>query len=547
MTNPATDPFMISQNKGMNSRPRIKVRVVAAKGLPERGANVVTYGTCMAKNKKTSTFRTRDAYDTVNPIWDEPGGQMVMRWVPGDVLLFRVFDKDRSGLMSSLMSSETLVAQCEIRSTDYYPGGLVRSLPLCNSQGYPIQGAYLQVEVQAYGGEDADLGSKFKRMCNLSALDWNTVRSGVQHAPEAIIKEGNRMLGDPAEDRTKGDMAMLIAIPFIIFLFLTWFGWLMRHFNNEIVVMCAGLAFMIALGVMVVGVTTHKKSKKPFFAIGVLMIIAVVSGLLACEHGWNECWRQWWWMHTGRQLGASASTPAEAAADASFLKFDNVKNGTAWTSADTSRAAGYRNGDIYCAAPILDPTLASGDIMRVQYWAIGINCCDNFGSFTCDSSREIQGSVGVVMKGEGMPCFGCHANEFRLAALKSAGVNKLVSAPGALYVRFVSNRKTIENLYLSKCVFSFFWSLILGGLFFGFLGFIVNYKGLGKPGHFPLYHMLDPAKKVPSFNQKPDPNQTAVDEADKKWTLVLTPSPAGGFNMAARKPEDEYATGYGTA
>merc|ERR1719149_529094 len=140
-------------------------------------------------------------------------------------------------------------------------------------------------------------------------------------------------------------------------------------------------------------------------------------------------------MKTGIQYGASAATPAEARSDAAVITFQNVKAGSAWTSVDTSRAAGYRgDGGIYCAAPILDPTEALGDIMRVEFWAIGINCCDDFGSFTCDASREFPGGgTGVVMKEGGMPCIGCHAEQFRLAAAKAAGVNRMVSAPGALF------------------------------------------------------------------------------------------------------------------
>jgi len=289
------------------------------------------------------------------------------------------------------------------------------------------------------------------------------------------------------------------------------------------------------------GVTTHKESKTPLFPLGCLIVIAVIMAMTIGAHGWNASWRQWWWMHTGHSLGTSAGLAATARDDASVLSFDNVKNGSQWTSVGASRAAGFRKGDIYCAAPILNPTLALGNIMRVEYWAIGINCCDDFGSFTCDASRETTGSVGVVMKGGGMPGFSDHADEFRLAALKACGVNNMVSAPGALYVRFVSEPKTIENLYLSKCIFSFFTSLLLGFVIFGALGFIVNYKAWGKKGYFPLYNILD--HKRPAGLAGPVKKDEIVN-TDQKWTLVLTPSnDPNGFNMSAMKPEEiNYST-----
>lgn len=546
LTNPATDPFMVNPvHGGAASRPRLKVRIVGARGLPDRGSNIITYGTCMAKTKKTSTFRTREAHDSCNPVWDEPG-QMVNRWVPGDVLLFRIFDKDRSGLVSSLMASETIEAQCEMRSDEYYPNGFRGSLPLFTSHGSPIPGASLQVETQVYGVSSPSLWEKISEFCNPSHWNCSALLYGIQRAPGAIIKAWYDILGEPADGRTKNDMAMLIAIPCIVFLLLTWLGWILRHFNSAVLFFLAGIAFCMALGSIVLGTTTHKHSKKPLFALGCLVLLSVIMALTVCENGWNECWRQWWWMHTGNKVGASASTPAQARSDASVIAFDTAKQGTAWTSVDAGRAAGYRKGDIYCAAPILDPNITLGDIIRVEFWAIGINCCNDFGSFTCDAAREISGSIGVVMKGDGMPCAGCHANEFRLAALKAAGMNRMVSAPGAMYVRYVSNAKKIEDLYIAKCVSSVFWSLLLGVVVFGLLGFLTNYKSWGKPGHFPLYNSLSDTKKVPAalhqegFGRQAQVNDLTIANPDKKWILKLSPSSApGGFSVAASKPQDD--------
>jgi len=410
----------------------------------------------------------------------------------------------------------------------------------------------LHVEIMVYGAKDLTLLQKLERSCGCGDCDWSTIRSRIVHAPEALVGLFFSVIGEPADDRTKGDMGMLIAIPFIIFLFVVWFGWLLLHYNAIAAVMIAGLIFFVALGMVVLGVTSHKNSKIPFFALGCLMIIAVACGILICDHGWSKCWRQWWWMHTGQKLGGSAGTPAAALSDSSVITFEGVKDGTQWTSADASRSAGYRKGDIYCAAPILDPTVALGNIMRVEFWAIGINCCDDYGSFTCDASRETTGSVGVVMKGGGMPCYDCHAEEFRMAALKAEGVNRMVSAPGALFVRYVTDASTVENSYLAQVVFSFFWSLIIGLLFFGLLGFLTNYKGWGKQGHFPLYNLLGHKKVIHHIPETPmeEAKQKIVDDEEKKWTLVLTPNSnaPGDFNIAALKPEEETAmnsTNYG--
>lgn len=539
---PSSDPFMVSQFKDVRNRPQIRVSVLAAKGLPQRAPGATTNCVVMAKNKKQSMRTTRDASDCQNPFFQDPP-QGVLRWVPGDTLLFRVQFKEKSGPMSFMSNNIGDVAQAELRSDQYYPSGLRTWIPLCVN-GLPMPGAQLQVEILVSGAERQ---SCWQRMRNYLRCDLGLIKDMIQHAPSAIIAEWYSILGDPAHDRVKGDMGLLILVPLVTFLFLTWIGWIVRHWNAMAFVAIFVVAFLISLGLVVMGVTSHKHSKTPFFAVGLLMLISVIVGLLACEHGWNESWRQFWWMHTGNELGATAGTPAAARSDTSVISFQSAKDGTAWTSVDATRAAGFRRGSIYCAAPILDPDVALGDIMRVEFWAIGIDCCDDFGSFTCDASRETTGSVGVVMKGGGMPCFGCHEEEFRLAAAKAAGANKMVSAPGALYVRFVSSADSIKNLYLMKTCFSFVWSLILGLVLFGLLGYVTNYKSWGKTGHFPLYNLLGAPKGAhPLHAQEVGGQPKEEEQKDNEFTLVMTPGPNGAFTMAAMKREDENAVNYRT-
>jgi len=52
------------------------------------------------------------------------------------------------------------------------------------------------------------------------------------------------------------------------------------------------------------------------------------------------------------------------------------------TKIDTLRAVGYaEGGDLYCAAPILEPTTVVGS--RIHFWATGKNCCLPRGDFWC--------------------------------------------------------------------------------------------------------------------------------------------------------------------
>jgi hypothetical protein len=541
MVNPTADPFMVNQLRpvGEPQRPRCKVRILQATGLPEsEKRSKATYATCTAKGKKSSTFRTRDSGDPVNPNWSNENAQMLNRWVPGDTLVVSIYDK-ADGWMS-MMSSDVHVAECIIRPDQYYPGGLRARLPLQNARGNPLPGATLTVQIDLTGVAGQSCWQRMTRSCG-GGFNCSAIIHFFRELPQMILAVWWSIIGEPAPDRNKGDMWMLIVFPLVSFIFLTWCAWILRHFNDTVMTFFNIIVFCFAAGAILAGVTTHKNSKTAYLALGCLMLLAAILAIVHVEDEWNHSWRLFWWMHTGNRLGASASTPALARGDAAVITFETVKNGTAWTSVDASRAAGFRKGgNAYCAAPILDPTIAAGDIMRVEYWAIGINCCDNFGSFTCDSARDMKGQgAGVVMKGGGMPCWDCHEEEFRLAALKSAGANGMVSAPGAMYVRYVDDSSTVINSYLAKCMFTFFWSLLLGGALFGFLGWLTNYKALGRPGHFPLYHFLDRRKDpmgAPLLNERPAEAQNAVDD---KWTLVLSRSAdPNAFNVSAKQPQD---------
>jgi len=556
MSNLAADPFMTNQLGSAAARPQIRVRILRATGLPRpRSNNVSTQGKVLAWNKPNSMLTTNESADPVNPEWNgNMSGASMRNWVPGDRLTFQIMQKDRSGCFSGMQSAE-LVAQTEIGFDAYFPWGFGVAgygndwLPLLSPNGRPIEGAYLYVQIEVLNVGQVGWAAKMQRMC-CGSMNSRQCLDSLRHLPETILKQAKDLLGEPADDRNKSDLLMLIAIPYCLFLLITWIGWLLYHFCSIAMTFIVGTAACVCLGLILVGVTVQKKNKKPLFALGCVALLAVVVGVSVGNSGWNSSWQQWWWMQTGRKLGATAGTPAPARSDAAVISFATVKNGTAWTSVDATRAAGYRAGDIYCAAPILDPKVALGDIMRVEFWAIGINCCDDFGSFTCDQSRELLGGgTGVVMKEGGMPCIGCHAEQFRLAAAKASGVNRMVSAPGALFVRYVSSAKQIENLYLGKCVFSFFWSLILGMLVFGTLGFIINYKGFGKPGRFPLYHLLDDPKPEPgSARPSETTNKQPLIDPDEKaeWNIILTPGPNGELSMAATHPEDNHVqTHYG--
>merc|ERR1719506_3308433 len=377
-------------------------------------------------------------------------------WRPADFLHFDLSYVDASGCIDYGQSQLIPVAKGIVSPDDYLPGGLGlqawgHELTLTPSQQSAAPPPTLYISVEPINAPKASVGGKLRELC------CGCRRFGdLAHLPQSLMSAFWEVLGAPSALRQERQMMPLILVPGGLFVFLTWFSWLAFHFFPNVQYFLYGLFGLLSVASIAASVTVKwpkeqqangQSRQQPFFAMGFLCLLAVVLAFLMGMGGWQGFWEQWWWMHTGRIAGATAGTPADARSDAAVINFQTVKNGTLWTSVDAGRAAGFRRGDIYCAAPILDPTIALGAIIRVEFWAIGINCCDDFGSFTCDASREQGlrgGGVGVVMKnpgdhiGAGMPGIGENAELFRMATEKAAGAFSMVSAPGALMVRWVT-------------------------------------------------------------------------------------------------------------
>lgn len=167
------------------------------------------------------------------------------------------------------------------------------------------------------------------------------------------------------------------------------------------------------------------------------VIASLVGGLIFDAYA-----RQYWWLQSGEgYFDTYASSPAAARADAAWVRFsrhrarnatsDELTLGETGAMVDPWRAAGYRDGRTYCVAPIMDAVSAAAEFPRVEYWAVGVDCCQPRGNFICDASRDFlpDGGYGVVLLSG--------AAGYEAAVQKAAAAHNLVSAPGALFVRYV--------------------------------------------------------------------------------------------------------------
>jgi cbb3-type cytochrome oxidase subunit 3 len=276
-------------------------------------------------------------------------------------------------------------------------------------------------------------------------------------------------------------------MPWLLFVWMLVVWDLLRHYSNQAAAIITVVVFVGCFIQIVLWFSGKRWGPVSLLALGVLCLLACSLGIGIAEIGWDHWWRENWWLHTGVQSHAdSASTPAASRSDAALLSFWNTRTQTTFndTAVDYMRSAGYKDGHFYCVAPILDPDMAEASLVSVNYWAIGIDCCQNLGDFSCDASRQNGGAYGIVMLEHGFPSPGANADKFRGAVLKAETMHGLVSAPQAMFVRYVHTPSDVTTPLMVQSVLFLVISVLVGLLVFSILGFIAWYYGVGKRDSF---------------------------------------------------------------
>lgn len=133
--------------------------------------------------------------------------------------------------------------------------------------------------------------------------------------------------------------------------------------------------------------------------------------------------------------------PSAAVADAGKILF------TLETSVDANHSVGYitEQGNTYCAAPVKD----NSPLSSVEFWAVGIGCCDELGGFTCDAWNDVNAHAGIVVFDNNGYFTNSRHDYYNLARLKAEAQWGLLSSPAPMFVRWVTQADLgmLENHY----------------------------------------------------------------------------------------------------
>jgi hypothetical protein len=155
------------------------------------------------------------------------------------------------------------------------------------------------------------------------------------------------------------------------------------------------------------------------------------------------------------------SMPAASVADAGRLVFAKEAR------VDKVSSVGYAgdDGKRYCVAPIRDMS----DSVRVEYWAIGYDCCDWLGGFACGNAGDSEARGGArVFNHSGVFGQKLRMDHFESATRKAAATFDLIATDKPFYVYWVDNA-ALESLSggfkLTAWIFILITTLVFGVLF----------------------------------------------------------------------------------
>mmetsp|Transcript_20802 Transcript_20802/g.44431 ORF Transcript_20802/g.44431 Transcript_20802/m.44431 type:complete len:408 (+) Transcript_20802:65-1288(+) len=200
---------------------------------------------------------------------------------------------------------------------------------------------------------------------------------------------------------------------------------------------------------------TYQQDRWTEVVLGILCLIASVIGLSVGSYAVLRSLSEY---HRLSQ-GASYNNvlPDETGAgklDATAITF------TDWTFVDTSKSFGYVDiqqeaATKYCIAPISD---GSSIQQRIQFWAVGVNCCQARSGFSCFANGQPSAHAGLVLPQDSHQSAG-----FKVAVRGALAAYDLTAGDNYLLVEWHEDPVAYRKGLYDNTVMLF---NILGGVYF---------------------------------------------------------------------------------
>lgn len=231
-------------------------------------------------------------------------------------------------------------------------------------------------------------------------------------------------------------LSHLIFWPVVVFIVTSSCFVFFYNYSNAFVICVVALCVLVSLALMAV---PNKRDNAPafWFNVGVLCLFAAVMGSASGLWNYNRNVGLYWAYQGQREYtNVRPENPALSHLDAGKVQFsDDAK-------VDLSKAAGYRSGSIYCAAPVIGSTSPN----PIEYWVAGVDCCEEKGSFTCGKVKDDEARSGLVYL-DAVSLSTPDLSNLRKAARMVQDFYGLRSSGDALFVHWVDDAGKAANEY----------------------------------------------------------------------------------------------------
>mmetsp|Transcript_57113 Transcript_57113/g.105605 ORF Transcript_57113/g.105605 Transcript_57113/m.105605 type:complete len:384 (+) Transcript_57113:95-1246(+) len=112
------------------------------------------------------------------------------------------------------------------------------------------------------------------------------------------------------------------------------------------------------------------------------------------------------------------------------------------------KAGGYKADKVYCVAPVMPVESAP---QEVGFWAVGTDCCEEHGKFTCGAAKMGSARGGLVVE-QGNGLMGSNREVFEEAARQAAAQQHLKMLSPPVFLRWSSDLKHDMELLWQKAI-----------------------------------------------------------------------------------------------
>jgi len=148
-----------------------------------------------------------------------------------------------------------------------------------------------------------------------------------------------------------------------------------------------------------------------------MCLFGVVLGTMSGVYAYEALTAQFYSAALGQSYSrVLACSPAAAYADAGKIHFADS------SEVNVTMSLGFQNRNTYCVAPIVDNS--SAQTRRIDFWAVGINCCESGNKFECGSTRKSVAKGGIRAPPDGF--FIKSGQEFKHAIEQASAIHNLV-------------------------------------------------------------------------------------------------------------------------